>query len=110
MKNKSCFNLLLIFSIVFCIYIIGLPICSIFFDKNVEHIIGLLIIFSILFLVTLILYILLNLYKIKNEKEGNNNEKINLLKDISLETNNEIKISQEQKEIFKIFCNTLIEL
>lgn len=108
--NKFILIITSIFSVLFGSVLILLPICSIFFDKNVEHIIGLLIIFSILFLVTLILYILMNLYKIKNEKEGNNNEKINLLKDISLETNNKIKISQEQKEIFKIFCNTLIEL
>lgn len=109
MKNKSCFNLLLIFSIVFCIYIIGLPICSIFFDKNVEHIIGLLIIFSILFLVNLIFYILLNFYKQKNEKENINYTKIELLKAVSFD-NNRLEISQEKEEIFKIFCNTLIEL
>ena len=109
MKNKSCFNLLLFFSIVFFIYIIGLPICSIFFDKNVEDIIGLLIIFSILFLVNLIFYILLNFYKQKNEKENINYTKIELLKAVSFD-NNRLKISQEQKEIFKIFCNTLIEL
>lgn len=109
MKNKSCFKLLLFFSIVFFIYIIGLPICSIFFDKNVEHIIGLLIIFSILFLVNLIFYILLNFYKQKNEKENINYTKIELLKAVSFD-NNRLKISQEQKEIFKIFCNTLIEL
>ncbi len=108
--NKFILIITSIFSVLFGSVLILLPICLIFFDKNVEHIIGLLIIFSILFLVTLILHILMNSYKIKNEKEINHTEKIKLLKDISLETNNELKISQEKEEIFKIFCNTLIEL
>lgn len=90
-----------IFSVLFGSVLILLPICSIFFDKNFEHIIVLMVVFAILFLACIFNS---NIYKLIIKKN-----KIELLKKVFF-NDNELQIDDNKKEIFKIFCNTLIEL
>ena len=112
MKKKKYFHLLIFFPIFIFIFIIGLPICSIFFNKNIDNYISLMIILSINFLITLFIYLIF--CKKNKEIKDNNQIKIDFLKEILLKEDitkeKKIKISDEQKEIFKIFCNTLIEI
>lgn len=99
--NKFILIITSIFSVLFGSVLILLPICSIFFDKNVEHIIGFMVLFAILFLACIFCSNICKLIIKKN--------KIELLKKVFF-NDKELQIDDNKKEIFKIFCNTLIEL
>lgn len=96
--------------IIFFVFIVGIPICKFFLNIHIKKYIELMWIFSTLFIFEVLFF----LFSFKNKEclcktEENNELKLQLLRDVSLE-HKKINIKEEQKEIYKIFCNTLVDL
>ena len=114
MKKKKCggkifcfFNIVSL-AIFFC-FIVGVPISKIYLDIDIERYIELICIFSTLFVFEMLL-IFFMLRKNINicETEMKDESKLQLLREVFFDSR--IKIDDEQKEIYKIFCNTLVDL
>ena len=66
-------------------------------------------IFALLVVCMMISYLLILTMKNNLCKKEEDKTKFQLLKEASFESNS-IKITEAQKEIYKIFCNTLVDL
>lgn len=112
-KKNGWLNFICFFNIicliVFFVVLIGIPICEAFFEIKIEKNIEMMWIFALLVVFMMISYLIILTIKNNLCKKEEDKTKYQLLKDASLESNS-IKITEAQKEIYKIFCNTLVDL
>lgn len=108
--GKCCCFFYTVCLIIFFCFIVGIPICKFFFDVDIERYIELMCIFSTLFVFEmLLLFFIQRKNECLNEIVDKDELKLQLLSEVSFEQKR-IKINDGQTEIYKIFCNTLVDL